>query len=639
MKDKTLCLRQVAMWSKIQSMHKFDSAAFDAKRVKKDLPLCSPKLVALFQKIQELDDTDRKRQGKVFKHCVYVDFKGQYAKVVASAFKAKGFKPAYGRDMRLNVQTGNNTFALLSTNPVFGKTFTVKLKKEIISIFNDRDSNLQGEKIRFMILDSGFREGIDLFDTKYCHIVEQPPTPADEKQVIGRNTRFCGQKGLKFQPGKGWPLAVYRYDVQIGDLRVHDAVAACGDPLVAVFARQLDCLIPKVAVDAPLNKAIHGSRVGSVCVQGGARSIVPRKRMSHSDLESHIKKYFSRFKWPQQKLENKCIVMGNMDSTMWSMLNLTPTQQFIQAYFQPQCIYKGILLYHSTGTGKSCTAIATATSEWETRGYTILWVTRHTLKSDIWKNMYKQVCSYSASKSTWFDTASGDSDGRIRNLMKHPMRSAPDNWLQPISFKQFSNMCKGKNDVYHKLVERHGHEDPLSKTLIIIDEAHKLYASDVGGMERPDTAAIEAAVQRSYKQSKNDSVRLLLMTATPYTDDPTKFMRLMNLVREKPVASVFADIKEDYLDDDAKFTGAGKERFMNEFAGYISYLNREFDVTTFAHPVITDIVVPASSSVVEPVVIPKKRRLKNARPLNRKDERETDISQTALLSKVCGHAG
>jgi hypothetical protein len=51
-----------------------------------------------------------------------------------------------------------------------------------------------------------------------------------------------------------------------------------------------------------------------------------------------------------------------------------------------------MLLYHSVGTGKTCSAIAAATANFEPFDYTILWVTRTTLKNDIWKNMFDQVC-------------------------------------------------------------------------------------------------------------------------------------------------------------------------------------------------------------------------------------------------------
>jgi hypothetical protein len=75
-----------------------------------------------------------------------------------------------------------------------------------------------------------------------------------------------------------------------------------------------------------------------------------------------------------------------------TVLQFNPSQGFIQNYFTPFAPVKGMLLYHSTGSGKTCSAIAAATSNFEPFGYTILWVTRTTLKNDIWKNMFDQVC-------------------------------------------------------------------------------------------------------------------------------------------------------------------------------------------------------------------------------------------------------
>jgi len=47
-------------------------------------------------------------------------------------------------------------------------------------------------------MDSGFKEGIDLFDIKYVHIFEHSVNSADQKQVIGRQyPKLCaGQARL-----------------------------------------------------------------------------------------------------------------------------------------------------------------------------------------------------------------------------------------------------------------------------------------------------------------------------------------------------------------------------------------------------------------------------------------------------------
>ena len=42
-------------------------------------------------------------------------------------------------------------------------------------------------------------------------------------------------------------------------------------------------------------------------------------------------------------------------------------------------------------------------------------------------------------------------------------------WLEPMSYKQFSNLLLGKNKIYDILKNRNGTEDILKKTLIIID--------------------------------------------------------------------------------------------------------------------------------------------------------------------------
>ena len=50
------------------------------------------------------------------------------------------------------------------------------------------------------------------------------------------------------------------------------------------------------------------------------------------------------------------------------------------------------VINYKGGTGKTCTAVATKSLTWEKEDYTILWVTRTTLRADIWKNMFEKVC-------------------------------------------------------------------------------------------------------------------------------------------------------------------------------------------------------------------------------------------------------
>lgn len=293
--------------------------------------------------------------------------------------------------------------------------------------------------------------------------------------------------------------------------------------------------------------------------------------------------YSQNYKWADAKMENLC--PANEPANKSSIIHFNKTQNFVRRFFTPESDRKGILLAHSVGTGKTCSAIATATSSFEKEGYTILWVTRTTLKSDIWKNMFDQICSDSLRQLGSLPT-----EGKAR------MRLLSKAWsIRPMSYKQFSNLVSGKNSMYQALVKRNGTLDPLRKTLLIIDEAHKLYGeNNLSALEKPDMEALRESLMRSYEISGADSVRLMLMTATPITTSPMEFVKLMNLCKERPwqMDAEFPVFSQEYLDESGRFTGAGESQFLDEISGLVSFLNREKDARVFAQPVIRMIDVP-----------------------------------------------
>jgi len=179
--------------------------------------------------------------------------------------------------------------------------------------------------------------------------------------------------------------------------------------------------------------------------------------------------------------------------------------------------------------------------------------------------------------------------------MKSKSKLISEKWMNPISYKQFSNMLLKKNKIYDEMVKRNGEQDPLRKTLLIIDEAHKLYAPSVAKSEKPNTDILEDMIQKSYNISGDDSVRLLAMTATPYTEDGMEMVKLLNLLRHTDkFPDSFENFSSVYLDDSGKFTKSGITKFQNQLSGYISYLNRSNDARSFAYPVMHDVVVNMS---------------------------------------------
>lgn len=1129
------CVRRVGNWSKIEPKHRFDKSTFRKKDMEEDIELASPKMDALFHAIQELDKRDMENEGRLYKHMIYTDVKalGYGAKIIAAAFLARGYNPAYKGDFQVSpaalAKNSYTSFALLCSTPVYEKPITVKLKTALLQTFNSRPDNIHGKNLRFLILDQGYKEGIDVFDIKYIHLFEPTITAADEKQAIGRGTRMCGQRGLNFHQQKGWPLYVYRYNSKLpkdeefrNRATVHELFLDLSgyDVRAIQLANELERMCILGAVDYELTKSVHSfsltgkgslySMPPEVIIELGReprvlkktrqkekivlygkeyhkgqpircsekckgviqiptnllllawivasndrtpfydnkprwflcremamnqnycrilnlawkdpakfvqerRTVIynslndilrakqryvvkshvydmaallpydmqqalgiattaeptaylpshapPPQKLSFLEMREHILREFADCKWPEVSVENRCEPQQQGGT---SIVKFTPTQEFIMDYFKPTNPYKGMLLYHSVGSGKchakdtpilmydgtikmvqdikvgdllmgddstprtvlslasgydemydvipvkgdkytvnsehilclkptplgiqklkkyetyavryyrsngkqttktfkteaeakafsdgihinnpileipvkdyiklskasksnlkgyrvgveipeqplpidpqlfgiwlgdggsrdpkittadpeilefvrskiepmglklhhegkydyristdgqakagsnpfytfmkkynlvnnkhiphvflansrenrlkllaglidtdghlsngnyeitqksnkiaegilylarslgfaayskkcekscmykgekktgvynriiisgdickipvilphkkacerkqvknvlvtgidvkhvgrgkyygfvldgnhryllgdftvthnTCTAIATATNSFEKQNYTILWVTRHTLKSDIWKNMFQQVCSIVFQEKL--------QEGlQIPKELKDQKRLLPPNWIEPISYKQFSNFLSGRNKKLEKAItDRNGHDDPLHKTLIIIDEAHKLYAPDVPAAERPNVDVLRKMIQASYKKSGQDSARVLLMSATPYTADPMELIKLLNILREEDdqFPEDFEQFKRAFLDDTGRFTTKGAAYFIRAVNGYISYLNREKDVRQFAYPILKEINVPISQT-------------------------------------------
>jgi len=866
-KDKSVtnfnaaCIRKRSNWSSVKNEFKMDNANFEPDFFLKDMPAFSPKLVALLDKIKSLDSQDQQKYGKTFKHFIFSDIKtgGQGAKMLASAFISNGWTLGYKSQLKNRdkiatsrakadwgplellsqnelLQSRGDNFFLLSSVPVFDKPIGVRMKKEILSMFNSRPENIYGDLARIIIMDSGFKEGIDLFDIKYIHIFEPSINGADEKQVIGRGTRTCGQKGLEFHPTRGWPLDVFIYDLEIpeklrfsllGSQTAQELLmkAMNVDIRMGNFGHDVERLAILGSVDYELNKNVHNFKINlsdnndetvlggeGDDMRGSLRSPVEERpesfenglKFGYEEMKEYIQDNFGQYSWGSVTMENLCgdipeswknfswdkkeesgkksllssqrdigvegspmsiselsrssgvpslrkseltslkgspleslkgsqleslkgsqleslkgsqleslkgsqlgslkgsqlgslkgsqleslkgsqleslkgsqlgslkgsqleSLKGSLKSSIKSeksqksqkseeseeneetkqkiesikklvqskkllsnsenesseeseasdenenemikakialikeqmskkggatIVDYTPTQEFISNYFTPFAPVKGMLLYHSVGTGKTCTAIAAATKNFEPMDYTILWVTRTTLKSDIWKNMFDQVCSQSIADRIKLGE-------KIPDIQTEKMRLLSRSWrIRPISYKQFSNLVSKKNQYYDQLVNENGEADPLQKTLLIIDEAHKLYgSSDLASNERPDMNAFHTALMNSYTVSGPNSVRVLLMTATPITENPIELVQLINLCKpiEQQMPDTFDLFASQYLNEDGFFTNKGQSLFLDNIAGHISYLNREKDARQFSQPRIRRVFVPMVS--------------------------------------------
>ncbi len=212
------CVRQHEAFTKITQGDRFDKPTFQPEALLAKLPKASPKLFALLAQIRDLDQADLRQHKKTFKHAIFTDIKSSYgAKLVLSVMIAAGYKwvqsPQGVRilpSLQRMHESERRGVMVLTTTSIYSHKMDATSARETLKAFNQRPENVYGDDCRFVILDSSFKEGVDLFDVKYFHLLEQPLQRSDLIQAVGRARRYCGQSGLPF--GKtGWSLDVYNY--------------------------------------------------------------------------------------------------------------------------------------------------------------------------------------------------------------------------------------------------------------------------------------------------------------------------------------------------------------------------------------------------------------------------------------------
>ena len=284
------------------------------------------------------------------------------------------------------------------------------------------------------------------------------------------------------------------------------------------------------------------------------------------------KKYKKDFKWRPEKVQNHC----KNDS-----FKLHKTQKFLQEYYTPLKKEKGIILYHSVGSGKTCAAIAIA-ARFEDFGYSILWVTRNSIKNVVYQNLFgEHICHPKINSEKLGDNP--------HKRFGHFNKVTNKAWFKPVSYRSFSNISKKKSKLYRELVKRNGERDPLHKTLVIIDEAHNFTTLKPMGFSKHESAKFEDVqnmIYKSYTKSQKDSVRILMLTATPGLNGIIGAINMLNLLITKETERMSTEsglfIHKFINKENSGFSQEGRNIFGKNTRRFVSFLDTTKDYTRFA---------------------------------------------------------
>ena len=683
----------------------------------------SPKLNQLLLKIDALDKADLARHKTLFKHYIYSSVPGKYgARLIVTALLADNYTCVLDRSMNYlpDENDERKSFAFMTKSAVFSHEVNQKKLKKIKDVFN-RAGNESGKDVRILVLDGKYKEGIDVYDVKYCHLFD-PISPADERQAIGRGLRFCGQANMKFRENVGWTLQVYKYDLELPTsiTDVYDVPTTLfGDAIRSLnpgqekadeIIRRVEELAQAAAIDAHLTAAMRNAIVGGgsdnlvdtpmsdnlvnspscetskisdeelldkydhykkvytasrkkpFCRKEATRNLkhllhLKRRQRALADLRARkpsaspeirlptplpspvaeefsftgikqatgskprrIKREFDEYKSTKSLLlEQDCEKREDVFVVSRPRVaNLSDQQAFIRHYFTPSRKFNekpihGLLLWHTAGSGKTCTAVATATANFEPQGYTILYITRDSLLKDVQKNLFlENVCDEINIKDYALPASEDPDAAHFDERLPKQLRPT---WLV-MSYETFYNLLgsidtrasdgsilyaktgtpgSGAFDTsaYTNLVLKSPYKersrDILFKTLVIIDEAHKLHdptGSSTESLLDDQMKKVSDIVHNSYAVSGTQATKLLLMTATPIKRDAADLFILINLLRTTPLPTSEPAFSQRYL-----VNGVPNDRITSDLKGYLSYVDLRNDKTRFAQAKIHKTIV------------------------------------------------
>jgi superfamily II DNA or RNA helicase len=265
-------------------------------------------------------------------------------------------------------------------------------------------------------------------------------------------------------------------------------------------------------------------------------------------------------------------------------------QAMLSNFINPDTPYKGLLVFHGTGTGKTCVGIAVAEKfkqQVQRYGTQIYILVPGPLLKENWRSSFIQCTG-----DTYLRTHENLlflNDEEKEKIKKQAVINAQQ-YYKVMSYKSFyrkvlgekiieKKMVEGKiKSIYKKTDEGEFERDigmdiihNLNNTLIIVDEAHNLTGNAYG-----------EALMKIIRNSTN--LKLLLLTATPMKNLGDDIVELLNFLRPQD-----SQIQRDIIFTSAKnhtmeLKPGGLEYLKKMASGYISHL-RGADPMTFAEKV------------------------------------------------------
>lgn len=248
--------------------------------------------------------------------------------------------------------------------------------------------------------------------------------------------------------------------------------------------------------------------------------------MSHSWVHENKKEFISWINetFAEYKFTNKTSSDGKQ---------MFKFQSFIRDYLESTSPFRGLLIYHGLGSGKTCTSIIVAENLKTQRNILVL------LPGSLRPNFNKSLLS---------GECFTDNYKNMNNISK-----------------KYTIITYNANNTVQKLDDM----GSIDNFLIVIDEAHNLIKNIV------NQSKIGIAIYKKLRDAKN--IKLLLLTGTPIVNKPFEIAIIANMLKGKMFVPRFIISKGVDLNDLDNFT-----KYLNDLE-YVNYCEpnlkkRYFDI-------------------------------------------------------------
>jgi len=319
----------------------------------------------------------------------------------------------------------------------------------------------------------------------------------------------------------------------------------------------------------------------------------PSPEQDDFQLAIYEKREFNINKAPKrEKAETYNDIKKLRDSTCNREVKYSDQQVLLSNFINPHTPYRGILIYHGTGVGKTGAAIAIAekfkplVERYHTRIHVLVPgpLNKQNFMKEIIKFTGETYMKFQYDKSLYIN----DDE---RDKMEKGAMALISQYYRIIPFRSFYNKVLGEKTIEKyetgdkKIKKKYlKNEDgefirelsmdrihSLNNTLLIIDEAHGITGNETGD-----------AVRKIIANSTN--LKIVLMSATPMKNRADDIIELLNFIRPLNYQMERDQIYTGKTVHQVEFKPNGKNILRKMCRGYVSFL-RGADPLTFAERV------------------------------------------------------